>query len=68
MTPEAQLRLLKSRPEIIKVSDAIKLLDSREKVIFKRQCESTDLKLQHELFMIDCREFNTILEELECMK
>ena len=65
MTAEAQHRLLKSNPHIVTIQQALDLLEPRIKVVEKRQRDSTTLKLEHEVFLVEARECNKILKEIK---
>ena len=58
MSPGAQHRLLKSNPHIVTVQQALDLLEPRIKVVEKRQRESTTLKLEHQIFLVEARDCN----------
>ena len=55
MSPETEYRLLKSNPHIVTVQQALDLLEPRIKVVEKRQRESTTLKLEHQIFLVEAR-------------
>jgi len=61
MTPRTELRLIKN---CIKISEALDIIQDKQRKLNQRRAENTTLALVHELQMIETVKCNKILENI----